>query len=414
MIKQKHSRYYEFMISVLLVIALAFLFSCGEKPTSVVKKSGDSGFTGSGEINPGAGGSFLLGTASDPSYAPGRIEVWANNVAFDSSSGIVSFDVRLGNATVRTIQPPIYFVITSIVPYDIAVMEFDGVSDDGFPFYDFSGKLGVNGILDPGEISGFVTMKFHTVEPRSFSVGFRIDIGPPYGTGMIAGVVFLDENKNGIRDGGGKWEPGIPEITVSLEKRLSSGEIVHLLTRTDNDGNFSYSGLKEGVYKIYVRPSPEDWEITSDNPLLVTLVKGPDGDVRDFLEAAFGLYPEEPQEPETLFGPITMGPYVGRVLLDTTFVNTPSVLPVQYLYYYLSITPPTAQPVLSIIDSAAAWINDQLVFGYTRTLPPDTAWFPPQVIKLPNDLVKYGENTIRLFTEGNNHAELEFWLYKQP
>lgn len=416
MLGQKRSSLFCLITPILLILLLVLGCSCSEQPTAIDQEPGDGGLSGSGEIDPGIGGSFLLGSVSDSTFTSGHIEVWAMDVTYDSAGGTVSFDVQLLNQTRRTIPPPIHFLITDIMPRDIAVLEFDGVSGDGFPFYDFSSKLGSDNVLEPGERTERVTMKFYTVEPRSFAIGFRIDLGPPSDGGIIAGVVYRDDNQNGVRDRCGRCEPGIQGITVALEKILDDGDKVILLTRTDSNGEYNFWGLKEGVYKVFLNAALDGWVVTSTNPLLITLVKGPDGKVQNFMGANFGLFPLEPPVPGNLFGPIMIGPFtpVGT-LLDSTFTNPPSLLPVVYTYYLDVMEPPFGiGPFLAVIDSASAWINDELVFGYHRTLPPDSAQFEPQTIRLPDYLVQTGENTIRLFTDGNEEAVLMWRVYREP
>jgi hypothetical protein len=398
-----------------LIFALALVFSCGEQPTGIENKP-TGGLNGKGTIDPGANGRFFLGSVTDTFVTPGRIEVWAMNVAFNDSTGIVTFDVQLLNLTQHDIFPPVHFVITSIQPRDISVVDFDGVSGDSLPFYDFSGKLGGDAVLTPDEWTEPLTMKFHTVTPRSFAIGFRIELGPPAGGGIIVGVVYRDDNQNGVRDRCGRCEPGIPGITVALEKASDGGNFV-LITRTDSMGEYRFGGGREGVYKVLVVANPDEWKVTSANPLLVTLIKGPGGKVQDFFGANFGLYPLGPQPPipGALFGPVIVGP-MSRfgVVLDSTFVNPPSLLPVVY-YYFLEVSePPFEMPRIGIVDSAGAWINGEKVFEYYRTEPPDTVYFPPQTIKLREGLVMEGENRIRILTDGNEHAALMWKVSKRP
>ncbi len=401
-----------FFIVVMLMLAL--IFSCGEQPTGLDGEQEGDGLSGTGDIDPGAGGSFLLGTVSDTAFAPGNIEVWAMDVVFDPAAGIVSFDVQLQNNMRTDIYPPIHFVITRIMPRDIAVLEFDGTSGDGFPYYDFSDALGDDGVLEAGGRTERVTMKFHTVTPRSFAIGFRIDLRTHTHGGMIAGVVFRDDNRNGVRDRCDRCEPGIPGIVVALEKPISGGDMVILLVRTDAKGEYRFGGLGAGVYKVFVEVSPLDWEVTSANPLLVTLVAGPDGEVQDYLGANFGLFPLRPSPPENLFGPVIVGPFSPYgTLLDSTFVDPPSMLPVVQYYYLEAVEPPFMFPSLGIVDTAAAWINDELVFAYRRAESPDSLYFWPQTIRLRDGLVQIGVNKIRLFTDGNEEAALMWRVYKR-
>jgi len=411
---------------ILVMVLLALVFSCSEQPTTL-NKDDSGGLSGGGTINPGVGASFLLGSVSDSSVAPGHIEVWASNVAFDSDSGFVTFDLQLVNRCRRNIVPPIHFVVTNIIPNDIALVGFDGVTPDAFPFFDFSSRLGADNVLEPGESSEGVTIKFHTVTARSFAIGFRIDLGGPSGPAIISGVVFQDDNQNGERDRCGRCEPGLAGITVALEKSLNNSDKVTLIAKTDANGEYSFGGLKEGVYKVFVVASPDRWKITSMNPLLITLVKGPDGQVQSFAGANFGLYPLVPPLPEVLFGPVLVGPFgPNGIELDSTFVNPPSPLTVVFHYYLDVSEPPFMWPIRAVVDSASAWINDVLVFTYHRSEPPDTSYisdpsdttgtwpFGEQKIALPDSLVKTGENTIRLFTDGDEHAALMWTVYRKP
>ncbi len=413
-IKKSFSRFNP-VIPILLTLMLFLVYSCDEQPTGIIDESESKGFSGRGDIDPAAGESFLLGSVSDSTFAPGYVEIWAMDVAYDASGGVVSFDVQLVNRMRRDIPAPIHFVITEIIPRDITVLEFDGTSDDGFPYYDFSDKLGDDNVLGGGEWTERVTMKFHTARPRSFAIGFRIDLGPPPGGGMIAGVVFRDNNRDGVKGICQGCEPGIPGIVVALEKPLDDGDKVMLLVGTDANGAYRFGNLDEGAYKVYVHVTPERWEVTSANPLLVTLVAGPDGEVQDFLGADFGLFPFQLPVPEILFGPVIVGPFSSfGTLLDSTFIDTPSVLPVMYEYFLDVAEPPFMSPSRSVVDSAAAWINGRLVYEYRRPVPPDSISFMPRTIRLPEGLVHYDGNTIRLYTDGNEEAALIWRVYKKP
>jgi hypothetical protein len=282
-----------FFISALIIVLLFVLaVSCSEHPTGVLDQTGNTGgFTGEGTVDPGAGDKFLLGIVEDTTFAPGYIEVWAMNVAYDGGTGNICFDVQLGNYTELPIPAPIHFVVTSILPGDISAAEFDGTTGDGFPYYDFSSALGSDGMLEHGEISDAVTLCFHTGEPRSFSIGFRIDFGPGPDSAVISGVVFRDVNKNGIRDGCEGCEPGISGITIIMHKGFEESSQNLYITQTNADGEYRFSNLSEGVYTVRAQALSTMWETTSSNPLLVTLIEGLDGVIQSFHQADFGLFP---------------------------------------------------------------------------------------------------------------------------
>jgi hypothetical protein len=406
------------VVFIFVALILALMFSCSDQPTAIDKESG-GGLDGSGAIDPGASGSFLLGEVSDSSLGPGTLEVWAMNVAFNESTGMATFDVHLLNRTQRAHYLPIRFIIRSIRPDDIAVVDFDG-EWGGDPFYTFSEQLGGGDVLGPGARTESVTMKFHTVTARSFAIGFRLALGPAADTGTIAGVVYMKPTTR--EESCYRCWPGIPGITVALEKKLYGGDYVTLLALTDSNGEYSFTGLDEGSYKVYAVAPENKWRITSPNPLLVTLIKGPDGKVQDFLEADFGLFPlnPPPYPIESLFGPIIIGPRSPfGTELDSTFVNPPSLLTVVF-EYYLVVDVPAREMCFgfNVVDSAEAWINDEMVFMYRRPNPEDTIWAPyrfeRQYVQIPDSLVITGENTIRLITEGDECAALEWRVFRKP
>jgi len=414
MLRAQRSALGSAFIPLIFAVLMVFAFSCGEKPAeSTLDK--ETPFNGSGSIDPGTGGSFLLGSVPDSGAASGRIEVWAMNVAFDDTTGIVSFDARLLNSTQRVITAPIRFVITSVRPADIAVVDFDGVTADQRPFYDFSDMLGDDNMLAPGESSGPVAMKFHTVTARSFALGFRVDLGPAPGTGIIGGVVFRDDNQNGERERCDRCEPGIEGITVVLQHGDDEPNAVSIV-RTNENGEYAFRGLREGVYTVTVIVRPTEWKVTSTNPLLVTLIKDADGNVQSFYGAYFGLYPVNVPGPEqTLFGPIMIGPFTPYgTELDSTFVNPPSPMTVVFHYYLEVAAPVNTDPMPGVVDSAKAWINGVLVFEYGKTIPPDTAYFPSQVVELRPGFVRDGLNEIRLRTTGDEGAAVMWRVYKTP
>lgn len=415
MLHKKRSSILFLVVPILLTLLVMLALSCSEQPAAVDQGDGGGGNTGKCEIEMGTGGRFLLGLVTDSTIAPGHLEVWGMNVMYDTTEGVVSFDVQLVNRSRTNIIPPIHFVITEIIPPDIAIIGYDGTSVDGFPYYDFSTKLGDDNILKPEEGTELVRMYFQTVEPRSFAIGFRIDLGQPARGAIIAGVVYFDGNKNGVRDRCDRCEPGIPGITVGLEKSLDENDKVILLTRTNEKGEYIFRRLRVGVYKVFVHPDPETWNVTSANPLLVTIVKGPDGQLHDFHGANFGLFPKHPPLPDNLFGPIMVGPASPYgTELDSTFANPPSYTPVLYKYFLDVMKPPFAFPSCGVVDSASAWINEELVFEYRRNDDPGAALSTLTTVPLPDSLVHTGENAIRITTYGNKEAVLKWRVYREP
>lgn len=63
----------------------------------------------------------------------------------------------------------------------------------------------------------------------------------------IEGIVFLDNNNNGVQNGG---EPGIAGVTITLTGTDHLGNTVSLSTDTDANGGYVFDGLRPGTYTV--------------------------------------------------------------------------------------------------------------------------------------------------------------------
>ncbi|PLZ61909.1 SdrD B-like domain-containing protein [Fischerella thermalis] len=95
----------------------------------------------------------------------------------------------------------------------------------------------------------------------------NVDFGlrrPP--GGAIGDLVFIDRNSNGSPDNG---ETGIANVTLTL--RNNTGQVVGT-TRTDNNGNYLFTGLQPGNYTVEVT-QPSDFTATTNTTLTVNLTE---------------------------------------------------------------------------------------------------------------------------------------------
>jgi hypothetical protein len=359
------------LIGITALLLFGFLFSCSESPTD--QNIDSDVMTGSGDIDPNANGDILLSDVDLGPDFPGRLEVWAVDLETEGDS-VVSFDLVLVNKTEFDLYPPIHFVITKIVPNSVSVLNPDGYVRDRLPFFDFSEKLGDDGVLTPGERTARVNVRFGWPEPAAFSIGFTLSIGQPPLEGVIAGIVFKDLNRNGIYDG--ESEPGVPNIAVAL--RAASGDTrLGRVVHTDRLGRYGFRGLHAGVYEVAAM-GLLGMSFTSPNPILVTLVELPDGTVSSFTDADFGTTPLYPPI-ERFFGPAPVGP--GSELgthVDSSFVVPPPVptdLPRPHNYFVRVEPPMLMGPRPIYITEADVSIDGQSVFefecrGDSLCLPP--------------------------------------------
>jgi hypothetical protein len=72
------------------------------------------------------------------------------------------------------------------------------------------------------------------------------------GTSSISGVAFEDTDRDGIKDLG---EPALADQGVYLLNQTGSSQLSY--TATDASGNYRFSGLADGVYRVEY--APEQW-----------------------------------------------------------------------------------------------------------------------------------------------------------
>jgi len=63
----------------------------------------------------------------------------------------------------------------------------------------------------------------------------------------LAGSVYLDINRDGVR---GPGEPGYPGVTVLLQGTSTTGRTVHRQAVTDSDGRYRFEDLEPGYYRL--------------------------------------------------------------------------------------------------------------------------------------------------------------------
>lgn len=86
------------------------------------------------------------------------------------------------------------------------------------------------------------------------------------GRGILKGQVFLDKNRDGIRQ---PTEPGIPRVVVRVKG-------TRLVLRSGADGFFTIQNVKEGLYEVQIDASslPIGYDLSADITTRVTISEG--------------------------------------------------------------------------------------------------------------------------------------------
>jgi cyclophilin family peptidyl-prolyl cis-trans isomerase len=122
--------------------------------------------------------------------------------------------------------------------YTIAETQPSGFTDGG----DQDGTPAATG----GSNDTFAGINLSTTAAASGGFNFG-EAATPAGTASIAGSVYLDASGDGNRQG---VESGISGVTIHLTGTDSQNQAVDKTTTTDTSGNFSFTGLAAGTYKL--------------------------------------------------------------------------------------------------------------------------------------------------------------------
>ena len=90
---------------------------------------------------------------------------------------------------------------------------------------------------------------------------------PAANNGSLSGFVFVDANRNGLKDAS---ETGIGGVTIQLQSVDDLGNTVTLTTTTGIDGSYAFTGLRAGTYSI-LETQPENF---NDGPDFVGTIGG--------------------------------------------------------------------------------------------------------------------------------------------
>ncbi len=287
----------------LLLFSLSFVPGCSEPtaPLTPPPPEGTAIFQGSF-----GGAEFVLQrldqTGPDGSFV--QIELVGKNLAVDDTGDGVTIDVAVRNLADRrgarvNLYPQLVVWLENLRPSEVRVTNADFVLPDSLAVlpilpgdsvwgFDYSDELGDDGVLSPGETSGY--RSWHFLDPGLVSFSFRANLqfGLQPNRPTVGGVVFTDLNRNGIFDGA---EEGTQLGSVQLDRPDGGRQMVDV----GLDGSWSLPAKEAGLYTVTYHPppfaTPLPFCLTTPNPLRVLLAPAPEGGARSYDQANFGIDP---------------------------------------------------------------------------------------------------------------------------
>ncbi len=139
----------------------------------------------------------------------------------------------------------------------------------------------------------------------------------PASGSTISGVVYLDNNGNGVRDAG---DTSIPNVTVTLSGIDAAGQPVARTLVTDANGRYEFTGLPNGVYTVTQPTQPPSTDNAETNPGTINNGGTPGSSTpRTTVPSAIsGIRITAPgtTSPDNNFGEIGLSTISGAVYLD--------------------------------------------------------------------------------------------------
>ncbi len=125
-------------------------------------------------------------------------------------------------------------LLTVLYPYIDPSPKFNWTINLDWPIYQYQLLFKYSGIWDA---SGYTTDYCSLTVNKKFSYPVK----KPLGT--VAGVAFIDKNRNGVRDDG---EPTVTNLSLLADNRTTA--------QTDSQGNYSLGGLNPGEHQVTIDP----------------------------------------------------------------------------------------------------------------------------------------------------------------
>lgn len=217
------------------------------------------------------------------------VDLVASRIAYDSSTQRLQVVVALRNASQIPLYAPARVGLSDFVPDTVLPLDAD-VFEDVVPrwWYDYSGALGEDGMLGPGEQSDGVLWTLQLPEPGSFSFAAVARFSPDADRPVLGGRVFQDLDRDGQVD------PDEPGSFGDVEVQFPDGHL--LLAHPREDGRWAVPVSEAGLYQArWISPPTFGFApvcLTTPSPIQILLTPGPDGRPRSFRSANFGVDPQ--------------------------------------------------------------------------------------------------------------------------
>ena len=216
------------------------------------------------------------GDPEDPIEGPFAIR--GRNIRYDAENSMLIVDLSVENMGENTFDEGVTLTFLSLLPEGVTVLNPDNNENGNGAAINFEFEND-DGQWTPGEESLLRETHFGVAEGTSIGFVARLDTGTGSGMGSIGGMVWNDENGDGIMDEG---EAGVEGATLEL----SAEGMEAVTTLSGADGTYSFDDLASGFYMVVKKPT--EGMVPTTSPRIYVILVAEDGTVSSFLAANFG------------------------------------------------------------------------------------------------------------------------------
>ena len=274
---------------VILILALVSLGLAGCSGDTPTQPTGGDSQTSTGVFRVDLGDdpvdfeilSVKNGDPDDPIEGPFAIR--GRNIHFDSDLNALVVDLSVKNMGDGTFDEDVALTFLSLLPAGVTVLNPD--NDENGPgaaiVFEFEND---DAQWTPGEESFGRETHFSVDEGVAIGFTARLDTGIGSGLGSIGGMVWDDENGDGIMD---------PEESAveGAMLELSAEGMDSVTTMSLADGTYRFDDLDSGFYQVVRKPL--DGMVGTTSALIFVILVQEDGTVSSFMAANFGVMADD-------------------------------------------------------------------------------------------------------------------------
>jgi len=275
----------------LVILALSILVlglaGCSEDLTTQAPPGGNDPATGVFRVDMGSDDvdfeiiSLKNGDPENPIDGP--FAIIGRNIHYDTELAALVVDLSVKNLGENTFDEAVMLTFLSLFPDSVTVLNPDNEENGAGAAIEFEFE-NADGQWTPGEES--LLRETHFGVDQGISIGFtaRLDTGIGAGLGSIGGMVWNDENGDGIMD---ESEAGVEGAMLEL----SAENMEAMTTLSMEDGTYRFDGLESGFYQVVRKPLDGMVGTTSD--MIYVILVHEDGTVSSFMAANYGVKADE-------------------------------------------------------------------------------------------------------------------------